>query len=53
MSDVKPEGAALERGLSRDSLNDQRIDGSLLVQRGHSCVDCAVEGVAVSKGLMG
>src|SRR5580658_11351971 len=39
--------------LSRDSLNDQRIDGSLLVQGGHGCMDGAVEGVGVSEGLMG
>ena len=29
------------------------IDGSLLVQRGHSRVDCVVESFGVSKGLMG
>src|SRR5215469_10308627 len=39
--------------LSRDSLNDQRIDGSLLVQGGHGCMDGAVEGVGVSEGVMG
>ena len=41
------------RKLSRDSLNDQRIDGSLPVQGSHGCVDCAVEGVGISEGLMG
>jgi len=48
--------AAAERlgnGLSRDSLNDQRIDSSLPVQGSHGCVDCAVEGVGISEGLMG
>ena len=39
--------------LSRDSLNDQRIDSSLPVQGSHGCVDCAVEGVGISEGLMG
>jgi len=39
--------------LSRDSLIDQRIDGSLLVQGGHGCMDGALEGVGVSEGLMG
>ena len=34
-------------------MNDQRIDGSLLVQGGHGCMDGAVEGVGVSEGLMG
>ena len=38
--------------LSRDSLNDQRIDSSLQVQGSHGCVDCAVEGVGISEGLM-
>ena len=38
---------------ARDSLNDQRIDGSLPVQGSHGCVDCAVEGVGISEGLMG
>jgi hypothetical protein len=42
-----------QSALSRDSLNDQRIDGSLLVQGGHGCMDGAVEGVGVSEGLMG
>ena len=39
--------------LSRDFLNDQRIDGSLPVQGSHGCVDYAVEGVGISEGLMG
>src|ERR1700690_2725802 len=39
--------------LSRDSLNDQRIDSSLPVQGSHGCVDCAVEDVGISEGLMG
>ena len=39
-------------GLSRDFLNDQRIDSSLQVQGSHGCVDCAVEGVGISEGLM-
>ena len=34
-------------------MKDQRIDGSLPVQGGHGGVDCAVEGVGVSEGLMG
>jgi len=48
-------GQAIESSgdLSRDSLNDQRIDGSLPVQGSHGCVDCAVEGVGISEGLMG
>ena len=29
------------------------IDGSLPVQGTHGCVDCAVEGVGISEGLMG
>ena len=33
--------------LSRDSLNDQRIDSSLPVQGSHGCVDCAVEGLSL------
>ena len=41
------------RYLSRDSLNDQRIDSSLPVQGSHGCVDCAVEDVGISEGLMG
>ena len=28
-------------------------DGSLPVQGSHGCVDCAVEGVGISEGLMG
>ena len=44
---------AREWSLSRNSLNDQRIDGSLPVQGTHGCVDCAVEGVGISEGLMG
>jgi hypothetical protein len=44
---------ALAKALSRDSLNDQRIDSSLPVQGSHGCVDCAVEGVGISEGLMG
>ena len=43
----------LSDNLNRDSLNDQRIDGSLPVQGTHGCVDCAVEGVGISEGLMG
>ncbi len=39
--------------LSRDFLNDQRIDSSLPVQGSHGCVDCAVEDVGISEGLMG
>src|ERR1700733_9664495 len=39
--------------LSRDSLNDQRIDSSLPVQGSHGCLDYAVEGVGISEGLMG
>ena len=33
-------------------MNDQRIDSSLQVQGSHGCVDCAVEGVGISEGLM-
>ena len=47
-----PDGVAVTI-LSRDSLNDQRIDSSLPVQGSHGCVDCAVEDVGISEGLMG
>ena len=36
-----------------DSLIDQRIDGSLLVQGRHGCMDGTAESVGVSEGLMG
>ena len=48
-----PKAAYPRRPLSRNSLNDQRIDSSLPVQGSHGCVDCAVEGVGISEGLMG
>src|SRR6516165_6488458 len=46
-------GAELPDWLSRDSLNDQRIEGSLLVQVGHGCMDGAIERIGVSEGVMG
>ena len=44
--------AALRHQRDRNDPN-QRIDGSLPVQGSHGCVDCAVEGVGISEGLMG
>src|SRR5215211_756836 len=39
--------------LSRDSLFDQRIDVSLGVQGGYGGMDGAIQGLGVSKGLVG
>lgn len=43
----------LQAALSRDSLFDQRIDGSLGIQGGYGGVDGAVEGVGVGESLVG